>query len=498
MEHQHNQEDDDDDADIPGAFFTQSDWTGKISRETWYGKHHPWRRILAFVMLSAWSSSASLLVWMYTEVFPADVPIMDISLTPHDLWKIKMTHYNCFHSLCDDIGRTTAVDCLVSDDGFSAKVELAEYQSPAVFFTEDCHIAIDATFGYRYLDGDEKIGARPIALVNIQTEEIPANATASTKEHSAAKTSILTLLPDCSITVNASPDMNPEEREYIRKTLNVDMSEWESTINGHYDKHKDNMDLSVAANLMGLPNDAKPPGYRESNVLKKLFCPEEMASEVQELILPSAGTIYNLVIDCRHVILAVGLSLYSYCMSLGTLVWLMLRVLWPAWVMKRFLSWPESIDYWHIWRSLLLLCLLSSFHANSLVLTAAMTAGACYYRNTQAATEWAMLGVLAWSATDVVYPVLDSFLGGDGGLQQKWQQIDFLGIVPWSIHLLVVGEGWWKLVTLYVVGRSYQSLRQSLQQADVELEQTQLDMNPEQQQRQQPPYNNEHARAKVD
>ena len=151
-----------------------------------------------------------------------------------------------------------------------------------------------------------------------------------------------------------------------------------------------------------------------------------------------------------------------------------------------------------------MLSIVSSFQLNSLLLAAIMTAGACYYRSTQAAMEWALLGVLAWGAPDTVYPILDSFLlmGGDGGgdLRQRWQQIDFLGIVPWSIHLLVVGNGWWKLVTIYVVGRSYMSLWQSSRSlpSDVELEEMQLTADSSQSQHPQPPYNQEHAHAKID
>ena len=520
------------DPPVLGAFFIQSDWTGLVGRESWENKHHPWRRIVCYMMLSSWALSWSTLVWLYLDVFPVNnndsssfgaIPIMQLALTPTDLGRIKASHAECFRSLCDDIGRTVDVACVVNDNGVSAHLELGKEQSELIFFTEECHRATEETFGYRYLDGDPDIGARPIALLHLQPNDEPLpnkhhkNETAAKNKNAANKNSersILTLLPDCSITVNtASPElMNPEDMEQIRRTLNIDLAEWENTINGHFDntnKKAGDIDFSVAANLLGpLPHHAKPPGYREAQVLKHLFCPEEMSQEVQELILPTAGTMYHWMIDCRHILLAVGVSLFSYCRSLGSLLWIMLRVLWPAYVMKRFLSWPEdkSIDYWNIWRNLVLLCLVSSSQANnSLVLTAIMTAGACYYRNTQAAMEWALLGVLAWGAPDTVYPVLDSLLmmGGGGGLKQRWKQIDFLGIVPWFIHVLVVGEGWWKLVTMYVVGRSYLSLRQAWQPSenDVELEQMQLGTNPgqqQQQQQQQVPYSHDQAHAKVD
>ena len=491
-----------DDANLPGAFFTQSDWTGQVCRETWYGKHHPWRRILRFCVVSSWAWTASTLVWLYTDVFAAVddtgngliVPIMQLDLTPRELERIKDTHYQCIQSLCENIGRTVEVACVVNDDGRSAHLELGEDQPELVFFTEECHFATEATFGMRYLDGDETIGSKPIAFLRIQTEEIPANVTAAAQKTSNTPSSILTLLPDCSITVNPSPMMNAEDMENIRQTLNVDVAEWEDSVFSGIDSQT-GTDIYVKANLLGLPNHAKPPGYRESHVLKNLFCPEEMSDEIQEVILPNAGVIYHLVMECRHLLLAGGLSLYSYALSFGTLAWLMVRVLFPAWIMKRFLSWPESIGYWHIWRSLLLLCVVSRMGANnSWALTAAMVIGACYYRDTQAAMEWAFLGILAWGAPDTVYPVLDSFFSDGGAWQRAWQQIDFLGIVPWSFHVLVVGEGWWKLVTLYVVGRSYQSLRRSLRPVTNELEQTQLyDIHPGQ--KPQAPRHNEHVKV---
>jgi len=51
--HQQQEQQHDDGSRIPGSFFVQGDW---------YGKHRPWRRIAAFVMLSTWSWTASTLV----------------------------------------------------------------------------------------------------------------------------------------------------------------------------------------------------------------------------------------------------------------------------------------------------------------------------------------------------------------------------------------------------------------------------------------------------
>ena len=521
----------DDQTPFLGAFFVQSDWTGPVCRESWENKHYPWRRILCFLMLSSWAWSWSTSMWLYMDVFPGDsdssadndqppafsgaIPIMQLELTPQELGRIKATHANCVQSLCNDIGRTVDVSCVVNDDGVTARLELGEEQSELVYFTEECHVATEETFGYRYLDGDERIGALPIALMHMQGKgTLPKqNETASSKnsKHAANtnknKRSILTLLPDCSITINTDSSewmVNAEEMEQIRKTLNIDLTEWENTMKGHHKRGGGEVDFSVAAHLLGLPHPAKQPGYREAHVLKHLFCPEEMSPEVQEHILPAVELTYHWMIDCRHYILFFLVTLFSYSRSFGSLVWIMLRVLWPAHVMKRCLPWPDdkTIGYWNIWRNLVLLCVVSSSHTNSLVLTAVMTAGACYYRNTQAAMEWALLGVLAWGAPDTVYPVLDSFLmmGGGGGLKQRWKQIDFLGIVPWTIHVAVVGEGWWKLVTLYVVGRSYLSLHQALQSSEnaVELEQMQLGTNPQHQQQRPVPYNHDEAHAKVD
>jgi len=417
--------------------------------------------------------------WIYTDlaVKGDGIPLLQIDLSPQKLQYMKETHYECLSSLCDEIGRGVQVDCIVNEDSKTARLEVGQNQPALIYFPEKCHVATETTFGYRYLDGDPTIGAKPIALVHLQTQKIPKNGSSVIEKEQPL--SMLTVLPDCFITVDTSiiTNMHSDEMEQIKKTLNVDISEWEEMHRQWNQNSKRRAEIDIAfqtMNLLGsLPDPTKPPGYRETFVLQQAMCPDQMSEAVQELVLPSAEATYNFVIEYRHELVAGIVSMLGYMVTVTSLLWIMVRVLLPAWILKRSLSWPYGVNLSKIWFQLVMLCFVSNFRAHtSAVLPAVMAVGASCYRDYKAAMEWAFLGILAWGGPDTIYPVLDAAMSGI-----RWRSIDVLGIAPFAINLLAVGEGWWKLVTLYVVVRSYQSFRQSLEApATDDLERTQIEM----------------------
>jgi len=512
----------DDDIQFLQAFFTQSDWSGQVCRDSWYNRHHPWTRIFCFLLLSSFCLTMSSLLSLYLSDFVSGgnsiynknnhqeggdnnfdlaFPILQ-AISEEELAGIKKSHEACFYSFCDDIGHKIPIDCVVNEDGTTARVEFAADEHtnlPPEYipFPEACHKACEKTFGYRYLAGNEELGTYPVAFMTIQKGPLhPANATTKhthDQKKDGIATSLLTLLPDCSVTINSSPDLSEEELAAIREKLNIDIKEWEETINQQFklgnnynnrnQRHPD-IDLLLSFNLLGLPHNKKNrlPGDRERFVLKRILCTDEMPTEVQEEILPTLASFYNFFMDYRHEILTVGICLYHYTMVGWTFGWLMFRLALPTVLLKRLGNWPDKIETIDIWRTLLLVSFISTAYLNTPVLSTIMVLGALYYRDTKAAIEWGWLGILAWGAPDVIYPTLNSIVTmlfgdkeGDGMAMKIARHIS---------HLLVVGEGWWKLVTLYVVYRSYQALQTTWQRPANILEQTRLNIILAQQQQQ--------------
>jgi hypothetical protein len=461
------------DVDFQRAFFTQSNWTGSVLRESWYGKHAIWQRILFFSVLSSWawtlSTIVSLVAWNVVgsnnDDDPFRIPLL-MATTERELNVIKQSHAECLASLCVEIGRGVDVDCIINDNGKTGRVEYGDNVPVEIFFPQICHDATEATFGYPYLNGDARLGMKPIAFITVPREtNIPRNETARTQN------SLLTLLPDCSVTVNTVMGLSPDELGLMKDKLNA--GDWEKLYQEFKDT-SDSIDLSLSLDLLtftGKKQQQYTPGHRETHILKYLLCPNDMAPEIQNQLLPQLESIYNHVMDYRIELTTGILFLYHAINSKLTLCWLMLRTLLPAMLMQRYLSWPHrSIRFWDIWRTLLLLCVISSYGTSSVVLTLVMVLGALCYKDTTAAMEWAFLGILAWTANDTIYPYLDAWVG------DSLANVMGIKIALALVHAVVVGEGWWKIVTLYVVYKSYQGLQLIKQRPDP-LEQTRLHLD---------------------
>lgn len=457
--------------ELAKALFTQSDWDSRICQETWFGGHAPYSRMFAFVILSSWcwtfSTLYSLYVFQNSDL--QSVPIIQ-ALTREQLGVIKQSHQDCFQSLCDEIGRPTAIDCIVNDDGVSNRVEYGDDVPDYIYFPEPCHDATEATFGGRYLEGvpEKKLGA--IAFIALQKEKL-GNTTSTSKV-----TSVLTLLPDCSVMVS-DPEVSPEELQTIKEKLNLHGGDFDklyqefNSNNQQGGRHELDINLSIDLLKLMHPSRQLPPGHRESHVLKNIFCVDEMPDDVQEQALPQLATIYNFLMEYRQEILILLLYGSNIFFSFMTVGWLMVRLVIPSMVMKRVLTWPDNIGTMDIWRTLLLLCITTSFRLTSPVLAGLLAMGALWYKNSTAALEWCFLGLVAWAAPDTIYPFLDSLLG------DHLDKLDAVNVLYFILHVFVIGEGYWKLITIYVVYRAYQALRESLKPPPIEQTQLRLDGN---------------------
>jgi hypothetical protein len=304
-----------------------------------------------------------------------------------------------------------------------------------------------------------------IALMALQKEP-SGNATASDQV-----ISLMTLLTDCTV-IASDPETSAEKLQTIKEHLNIGGSDWDNLyqeFNNQQQQGPELADIVLSIDLMNLMRNGRlPPGHRENRILKNILCVEEMPDEIRNHVLPSLAILYHFLMDYRKEILIFFLYLSNVVFSILTFAWLMVRLVFPSMVMKRVLFWPEGIRTVDIWRTLLLLCLSTSFRLISPPLAAALAGGALlHYKNFKAALEWCFLGVLAWAGPDTIYPFLDDALG------RHLAKLDGLNILYYTLHLFVIGEGWWKLVTCYVVYRAYQSLIESIQ-SPPPLEQTQL------------------------
>ena len=129
-------------------------------------------------------------------------------------------------------------------------------------------------------------------------------------------------------------------------------------------------------------------------------------------------------------------------------LWLMVRSIIPAIVARRYLSWPNDISTRDVWRGMVLVALVSSEFAQVPLLSITMATSAyVLFQDSKSAMEWVFLGFLAWQSsylTPYMEPLVSfSFLG------------PFAPIGSFLLSVLVVGEGWWKLVTLYAFTRAY-------------------------------------------
>jgi hypothetical protein len=404
-----------------------------------------------FSILSSWAWLLSAIVLFDDVNDPIPIPLL-APTTERELNAMKQSHTECLASLCVEIGHGVDVACVVNDNGKTGRIEYGDNVPVEIFFPQICHDAMEATLGHPYLNGDVSRGIEPISFITFQREnKIPRNETAR------AQNSLLRLLPNCSVMVTAAPLLS-SEGDKLNEEFNKDLLA---------------TDLSFLLDLLTLTgnnNKLYTRGYRETHVLKYLLCPNEMTPHIQDKILPQLGSIYNFIMDYRMEILTGMLFLIITIGPILTLSWLMLRTLLPAMLMQRYLAWPHrSIRFWDVWRTLLLLFVLSSNSTSSVVLTLVMTLGALCYKDTTAAVEWAFLGILARVAHDTIYPYLDAWVG------KSLANVMGIKIALALVHAVVVGEGWWKIVTLYVVYKSYRGLQ--LNRRPDPLEQTRLHLD---------------------
>eukprot|EP00797_Seminavis_robusta_P008259 Sro157_g071370.2 (450) ;mRNA; f:93326-94675 len=429
-------------------------------------------------MLSSWAWTLYMFFSLALKNNEDSIPLL-LATSEQELNAIKESHGLCLESLCQEIGRGIDVDCVVNEDGKTGRTEFGANVPSQIFFPKACHDATEATLGFPFLDGDEEMGIAPVAFISVAKDpNMGQNETVAMLE---AQKSLLTLLPECAIVVNAAaPVVSQEEMESIKESLkfnNNDHGEWDKLFEELNQQEPQPLEMALTLDLLSLTSQQQyTPGHRETHVLKKLFCPEDMPPEVQQKVIPTLQVIYTFFMDYRIEMLIMFLFASHSVLSVGTVCWLVVRLILPAMLMKKFLSWPHHasniISFWDIWRTLILLCMVSSYGLSSPVLSVVLALGAWVLcGDTTAAMEWAFLGCLAWSADDMIFPFLDTWVG------DPMSQIKGMRILNFVINSVVVGEGWWKLVTIYVIAKSYQGLNAKQRQSSKNaLEQTQINL----------------------
>ncbi|CAB9496359.1 expressed unknown protein [Seminavis robusta] len=422
------------------AFFVQSDWSGRVSRENWMGQHAFWPRVVLFPILAAtlWSMQA-LAPFCFGDENNGRIPIME-NHTLAEMEAIRDSHAICSQSLCD-LAKTLPLGCVAKTNDYKAGCEHLSYRygelgEDLIALPRVCRDAFVSTLGS---DLD-------VNLMDIRHEEkVPVEATAD--GHLETKQSIFTLHPNGLVEFNLDAILPVEGG--IKKLRS------HTETNGLTERNV--LSFSVLAFSPG--RDSLQAGHVQGDVLTSMFCLTEMHPHQRHELQKW----YNLCMD-HSLGIVVGLALlfvvgsvvFYFGHSLWLVLWIMLRMILPAFVARRVLAWPDKITTWDVWRGLVLIGLVTASSLQPTLLSCVLAGGAfLIYRDTSAAIEWAFLGFLAWGS-----PVVASHLNplATSLLLTRSSPAILRVLVEWSLYLLFVGEGWWKFVTIYAFARSYGSL----------------------------------------
>lgn len=433
-------------------FFTQTDWTAANYREAWYGHHWPASRTLLFSIM--FSSLVSLVV--STIIAPAFWRLHQ----EHHLDNLGVLHRQCASSLC---GNLPSLTCVV-DDHKKVHLEHFEdrYRGQNVPLTPACTKALDATKDvFRTL---AKADSLPLdyVLSGAKMSDVDLDETEDSLEldklfdydvirFASSSHASLQSSAETTKTTTASTDPDYSLSRFFLSEIQANCS-----VSLFFDGIGDPL------NFPFLSTEDLVAGNRVEGALDRFVCPMAMPENllqfwsgialVHEAILGPLMPVFVffLVFACVYVFTVAQLLSDVFNLLLTTLV-LRWVLPWP----KDFVG-QSKITYWSTFQVLLLLCTLTphlwGFEWLGLIV-GGLFAAISYkvYQNKEAAMEWCFLGALLYGYNSLV-PLLDDLAGhlramdGLGLFQLAWY---------WVVGPLIPGQGWWKLVRVYVFWRTF-------------------------------------------
>jgi hypothetical protein len=385
------------------AFATQSNMKGRFCRETWYGFHSVWLRILLFILFTS---------FLYTLQEALDVPFIKV-MSDVELQEMRDVHSSCLRSFCDVARDIPPIDCIVGRDGHSAYMDIEAYNGPRdIPFPHSCHLAMQKTFGLDPLIYD---------LIHIR------NGTAL---------------------LQALSQLNLMEPFFL-----IHHETCTFTIPGSG---------SIGTMLI----DAPEPGQRQQNLFERYVCEDELSdSDSGREYLALFHARYEWILTYRFIVyftVSFAAGLIGNLCDLGLL---MIHLIPSTFVLRLILRWPKDfvgyrqVTFWSIWQTLVLICVVTSYHegwgslhhyflALSLILGSRL--GAYQYGGKKALLEWGSLYLLFITQSSWTTVLAD--------LLNKLAMFNGLLALGQLVHLVIPGEGWWKLVRVYAFCLSYSSL----------------------------------------
>ena len=383
------------------AVISQANFQSRLHKESWYGHHFPFRRLIFFLTLY--------------NVMAAIHEVSSWPFSNDDMRTISELNVDCLLEISEIV--KTIPNCIVNEDGKSAKIDFEEYEGP-----------LDVPF-----PGNCKKVADMIGKLKPQTEQ----------DESTLDQSVL----DASL--NLIRFETPEKRDSEKAFVTVD-----HTCHFYYSVRDNSKALLLSDKEL-----EENGGKSVEATMKKDFCDKLIPAitKFQAALLQSPAIF-------RPLLLLVSLCAFMIN-QLTMLVFHGFGLLLTTFVLRLVLRWPnnfvgyEKITFWAVWTNLLVLTFVNVSYCDynnpsfwlKIIFCASMIAVAWFvFEDRDAARSWLDLAVL-WHGLPFLVPYMD--------MARQWiHRFDILDLVGWVsmlINIVVPGSQGEKFVFLWVFWQSY-------------------------------------------
>ncbi len=400
------------------AFVVQTDWSGKVMQESWYGHHNPCCRIAMFVILSSICSTAAVALHAFQRW-----PILHPFLTIQELDYMKDSHEKCVAAICQSVEHIE-FDCEMIQEG---RVVLDRFTVSVdrVPLPLECHEAIRVTFGDDFLDEGMQLEGNTTTI-------------APTRIGNAISNKGIDLIHFQDLARRKGLHYNVP----IFQILPDQCLLQENLLEYHF---------SLVDSI------TMQPGSRERIELRNFACPEHMSRQTPLGILPKSMDFYGLIMAWRRSGTLFLLCLLHVAGNFAKCAARALFLLVPSLLLWIFVLPKDEIrgcriSLFSTISTLLLLRTLSDNRGGEMeemIRTGIVFVSATSFANQKAAMEWVFLFFVSYMDFGIIWDswndtVADSF-------DRAYTSKNILDGIRFLIALLIPGSGFWKLVTVYVV-----------------------------------------------
>lgn len=421
------------------AFVTQTDWSGPVMQESWYGHRNPCRRIALFVHLSSFLSAAALAF----HAFP-NWPILHPYLSPQSLKRIKESHADCLTAICHTV-EDIQLECEMTTDMLVVMDSSTIPEDPLIALPAECHEAIRLSLG----DGFEH---KLLARTNDDDRDAASKATEKDDELPPREIDL--------IHFQDSTKGNDKEKPHnipIFKVLPEHCIVEEGLLEALFLGEIFRGPTSGAALIDLVDSFSMKPGDREIIELRSYACPQYMSRSMREEILPKSTQVYELLLSWRRsgaIAIMYWFSMMYHSAMCATRIFFLTL---PAFFLRLIIM-PKNeirgkrITLFHTLSTLLLLTTLAdegSGGLDEMMRTGVVVLSALSFGNHKAALEWSFLFFLSYMDLDSLSEVWDQTV-----VHYLYRLDSSKRLIPWietSVSFLVPGFGLWKVVTVYVI-----------------------------------------------